>query len=302
MKSDKAKIGREVKGIPSIWRIFQVTKDEDDEETKKKKKFYNSILTDKKPYFFRYKYDSLNKQYRSYVKAKEEDCLLKYNRKLSEVLKNPHNEQERIFKDKYYKFMDIIDSDCVMNKICKYIESIDFNIKQKMRSSSEFDYKILLSREAEFDEKIYEIVSSLVTSRIKEWAVKREEINSKQQNYSRTGIKFNEEEVNQKDQVLMLLREDLLQVCSNEEELTNYLLKLFYEDKISLNKNILWKICGRQIFENVKKKNPIIYIPEKDKEGSLEFLYEKYDIKRIDTAQFEFEEAEKKAQELIRKL
>ena len=51
---DKAKIGEKVKGIPKIWTTYQHIDIDDDEEVVKQKEFYNSILCDKKPYFFKY--------------------------------------------------------------------------------------------------------------------------------------------------------------------------------------------------------------------------------------------------------
>ena len=65
----------------------------------------------------------------------------------------------------------------------------------------------------------------------------------------------------------------LLEINSNERIITNALVKLFYEEKVSLNKNLLWKICGKQIAFNLQKKTSTIYFPVKDKSGTLEYLY-----------------------------
>ena len=56
---------------------------------------------------------------------------------------------------------------------------------------------------------------------------------------------------------------------------------LFYVDKPSYNKAVLWNIVGKQIYETVKSKTTSFYFPEKNPNGSLEFLYEKYSIERV---------------------
>ena len=48
--------------------------------------FYNSILADKKPYFFRYKYNFLNKEYNEYVKKANENAQIRFSMTLNELL------------------------------------------------------------------------------------------------------------------------------------------------------------------------------------------------------------------------
>ena len=111
--------------------------------------FYNRIIADKKPYFFRYKYKQLAKEFNEYKKKNEENAQIHFSMTLQELMdkkKNTPNEMsiaEQNFLMYYDKFLPVIDSDCVMNKICKYIESIDFHIKQKVRSNHNFDYRVL---------------------------------------------------------------------------------------------------------------------------------------------------------------
>lgn len=279
---DKAKIGRKVKGIVPMWRMRQKIFEEDSQEEKNKKEFYNSILCDKKPYFFRYKYDYLDKGYKSYIKAKTEDCLLKFDKPLSEVLENPQTEEEQVFKNKYYRFLDIVDSDCVMNMLCHYIENIDFSIKQKVRSSQGFDYHDLMDMSVVVSDEEYKKITQKTLNTIKEWAAKQKELTVIQKKYGRTGLKYDDEEVNAKDLAIKVLKDDLLEINSNERIITNALVKLFYEEKVSLNKNLLWKICGKQIAFNLQKKTSTIYFPVKDKSGTLEYLYENYSVQRYD--------------------
>ena len=122
------------------------------------------------------------------------------------------------------------------------------------------------------NKKIYEQINDLVSSRIKEWAAKRTE---KALDGAFTSKTINPSKVLDRDLEYNILRQDLLtNICSNEEQLANHLIYLFYVDKQSYNKNILWALVGRQIYENIRKKTSVYYFPQKNPNGSLEFLYE----------------------------
>lgn len=279
---DKTKIGENVKELATVCRQFQHIEDEDADEVKEKKKFLNSILADKKPYFFRYKYRQTDKEYREYLIQKNEDCHQHFRITLDELLALPEDElteEQKEFKDYYYRFIPVVVTNCVMNKICWYIESIDFDIKAKVRSSEKFDYRTLQSENFELkDKKLYEQIYELVVKTVKEWNNSRTEI-SKEANLKNP--KGKENNFN-KEIEYAKLRSALEDLCPNDEIVTNYLVQLFYVDKLSLNKNILWELYGRQIYENVRSKTNSCYFPKKNENGSIEFLYEKYSIEKVD--------------------
>lgn len=282
---DKAKIGREVKGIPSIWKQYQKSNENDIEEDIEKKAFYNSILCEKKPYFFRYKYDHVNKAYNCYFQARDKVCQHKFGIRLRILLDTDENQltqDQKEFKEMFFKYNNLINSDCEMNKLCKHIESIDFNIKKKIKTSIDFNYELLMCNDVKSDNKTYLIVKGIIETRLKEWRnIKIHETNI-QRNLSRKGIKFDGEEYSKKEIAMRSLENDLLEVCSDMSELTNYLITLFYKERTSYNKSILWGICGKQIYKNsLEKSGGIIYIPEKNENGSIDFIYNKYSIERV---------------------
>ena len=62
----------------------------------------NSILADRKPYFFRYKYRQTDKEYRDYIAQKNEDCHQHFRITLNELLAMPESEmtqEQKDFKD-----------------------------------------------------------------------------------------------------------------------------------------------------------------------------------------------------------
>lgn len=246
--------------------------------------FYNKILADKKPYFFRYKYNFLNKEYNEYVKKNNENAQIRFACTLNELLLKEKQrefltEEQQTFLMYYRKFMPVIDSDCVMNKICKHIESIDFKIKQKVKNSSDFDYKTLLSQNFSINKKLYAEIREMVINTINEWQdmIKYEKMNGIEKNTT-SGLSQKKYE---KDVQMQVLKEKLENICSNEEQLKNHLVYLFYEDRPSLNKAILWNLVGKSIYEGLKERTNYFYFPVKNKNGTLNFLYEKYSIERI---------------------
>lgn len=288
---DKTKIGENVKALVPHWTQFQHIKEEDTQEEMDKKNFLNSILADRKPYFFRYKYNHLNKEINQYVTKANQNAQTRFHISLKELQAIPisdlTSEQEQFL---YYheKFMPVIDSPCVMNKICHYIESVDFEIKKKVRSSQGFDYTSLLSSNFVLDKKFLKEIQKIVEENIELWRqllVRKNSLgigfytNSDIENENTK--KFDENFKADKELKFQVLKSQLEDICSNEERLTNHLIYLFYVEKPSLNKSYLWNLVGKQIYENVKEKTRSFYFPFKNPNGSLKFLYENYSIERV---------------------
>lgn len=287
---DKTKIGEAVKTLGTICKQFQRTNPEDDMETRIKKDFYNRILADKKPYFFKYKYKALNKELNEYDKKHDELAQLHYSKSLKEIkAQDPHTltPEEQTFLYYYEKFLPVVDSDCVMNKICKYIENIDFHIKQKVRSNSEFNYKSLQSESFTINKKLYEKIKAEMESTLKQWEELSKNKTSKVEKSltGKTQSKFD------KDVEWSSLKSRLEEITSNEEALANHLIYFFYEEHPSLSKATLWGLVGRQIYENIKSKVREYDFPVKDEYGNIEFLYEKYQVQHLYVSDDE-EEAE----------
>ena len=241
-------------------------------------------MADKKPYFFRYKYKTLDKEYKEYIKKSEEDCEIRFYRSLDSLKKdekeNPENltPEEKEFLRLFRKYLPVIESDCVMNKICKYIENIDFHIKQRVKSSENFDYRILVTDNFSPNKALYAQICEEVFDTFSAWDRDRK---AEKRTVAKIGEDAEKKKGFDKEIQYSLLKQRLEQICSNEESLVNHLVYLFYVDKPSYNKAILWKIAGKQIYETMKAKTKSFYFPQKNPNGTLEFLYEKYSIERV---------------------
>lgn len=272
---DKTKIGQSVKDIAGIWKKRQVVLPDDTPEQKKEKEFYNSILADKKPYFFKYKYKDTGHKCNITELSKKQDS----DRDYAKPYKDLSFEEKAEMDDK--KDNNTIISNCVMNNVCRYIESQDFSIKQHIKSTDNFDYTILLSNSNfMINKKLYVQLKEIVSNTFKEWEIKRH-IEKKDQYIRGNLAKTTSEKNFNKDVEYSLLKQKLEEVCSNEEQLTNHLVYMFYVDCVSYNKTILWFLVGKTIYENIKNKFSSFYFPIKNGNGSLQFLFNKYSIERV---------------------
>ena len=276
---DKTKIGENVKAEASIWKQYQHHDKDETLEEKERKDFYNRLLTDKRPYFFKYKYSKLQKEVNEFVKLKEEDCEVHLKMTLNELFKIPVDqltEDQRIFLECYWKKYPLVDSDCVMNKICKHIEKVDFHIKSKIRTSSDFDYRELLIENFSVNKKLYQQISELVKTTLRKW----EELKSLAYRDG-TVLKVGYQEQLDKEVQYANLKRELENLCSNSDQLASHMVYLFYVDRPTYNKNILWGTVGKEIYEIVKAKTKSFYYPMRNENGTLEYLYDKFSIERF---------------------
>lgn len=277
---DKAKIGREVKGIPKKWVNYQKIKDDDLEEVKKEKEFNNKILLNKHPYFFIYLYSDTKRRYKQHREGYDISCRQKFDMSLDELInKKRKKEEERNFLDVYYEFLPVIDSDCVMNNLCKHIESIDFDIKKKIKNINNKElYKELLNNDVEESEERY----NQVLNRYKEIKKEFKEFNKVGMNFLSSKNKFLQDGEMYIDSFNHYFQKSMDTICSNSYELTNYLIKIFYIEYPKSNKELLWNVYGRYIFENIKSKNKEnVYFPFPDKEGDIEYLNKRYSLEEV---------------------
>ena len=185
--------------------------------------------------------------------------------------------------DNYYKYNGFINSNCEMNRICKYIESIDFEIKQNIRDTSQFDYKILMNPTVEWNAERYKTIKLAMEKFMKFLYIDYKKNDKNEYNQIKE-TSYENDIFSKRIAFSQFFKLELLtKYCSNEIELTNYLLKIFYEEKKSWNKNMLWLVCGNVIYENcLKKSNYKIRVPVKTKNGCIRFWGENFGTKVVD--------------------
>lgn len=263
---DKTKIGRPVKGIPKVWGRYSKIDDSDTEEQIAYKKLMNDCLLNRRPYFFRYRYTESNTEYINYQQKKDAYCKVNFNMSLTELMAAPQKTLEQHeWLRQYYDFCPLVDSDSAMNLVCKYIESIDFQIKEKIRWFDDFDYTIYMSDGTEWIDCYNDIVKCY--SRF-----------VKNLNKSSMGIN--------KKQRYKILQEQLKFIQPNSLIVTDCLVWYAYGMHSGVKKELIWDAYAYQMYSNAMRHasafNGKISIPILDPNGEIEYLGRLYTMKEVD--------------------
>lgn len=272
---DKAKIGREVKGIPKTWTDRKYI--DKLNISKEEKEFLKSIMLDRHPYFFIHLYSDTKTKYKKYIEKNNLTCKHKFGITLIELLEKPNkNKEETRFTQDYNKYMPVVDTDSVMNNICKYIESIDFDIKNKIHTTDEDTHNLLMRYNDIVNEDTYKKVLDIY----KDFRKELSSLNSIK--FSGSKNKYNEDSEQETLDIYTTFKDELDGVCSNVYELVDYLIKIFYEEFKGANKDILWNCYGNVMFENIKAKaTKRIMFPFPNKDGDIEYLNEKFKLEEV---------------------
>ena len=98
--------GVEAKGPPKDeWLRTQKVEKDDPEDVIKAKRYHNSLVINKKPYFFRYLYPELNTSYKTHEKRYDEIAKCIYRTRLKKLLtKENKTPEEKNFIRNYHRF------------------------------------------------------------------------------------------------------------------------------------------------------------------------------------------------------
>ena len=231
---------------------------------------------DKHPYFFIHLYKNTMKNYKNHIKQYEILSLQRLGISLEELKSKERNSEEQEFYNEFYRRSPVIESDCVMNKICRKMESVDFGIRELLKVEDDNGlHKLFLNETIDFNEDIFkEVISSYKTyqSEIRGLIITAES----------EGKNAKDIEVQVKTNLTQnAFKEKLNVLCSNSKELTNYIVKMFYEEHPSYNKDVMWSLFGKEITDNIMDKISTIKVPCLDEEGELEYLNNYYSIKEV---------------------
>ena len=133
-------------------------------------------------------------------------------------------EEEKSFLNAYKKYLPVIDSDCLMNRLCKYIESINFNIKEKLKTDDKEDiYKLYMNDAIPKDNDKYNEVLTEYKSFMKELR----DLGNMGINSNSSKEKYDEDLGREVNNIYESFQNRMLKICSNAYELTNYLVEIF---------------------------------------------------------------------------
>lgn len=265
---DKAK-GIICKPMPRTWHDRHAANKIKDDELRD---FYRSIVADKKPYFMRYIYPALMKQYNQYIKNTNRNCLREFQMTVDELRMVPADELTERQSDflRYYDYrMPVGTGDCVMNKICKRFEQEFDGYIRKHNSKIKFDYTIMKNASEDYTTTQYKAIKKLY-----------EDYNKKMQSYT---VFAQSEKIDKYDAFTELsemnaeFRQSCDIICQNESALCNIVLDLCYQK--SSSKRFAWNMCGSEIIHNLLlNHNHTVNFPTLDADGDIEYCGERFKI------------------------
>lgn len=254
--------------MPKSWHDRHSVNKIEDESTKD---FYRSIVADKKPYFMRYIYPALMKQYNTYIKNTNKNALREFQLTVPEMKNIPYgslSERQQEFLRYYDYKMPVGTGNCVMNKICRRFEAEFDGYIRKHSESLKFDYRIMRNTSV-YTTYQYNTILRLY-----------KEYNKRLNSYA---IFANYERVDECDSysALSTMNEDFKKECSiacpDKNVLCNIILDICYSR--SSTKRFAWSMCGTEIIENLLANNEyMIHYPTIDEDGEIEYCGNKFTI------------------------
>lgn len=264
---DKAK-GIICKPMPKTWHDRHAANKIDDECDRE---FYRKIVADKKPYFMRYIYPALMKQYNTYIKNTNKNSLREFGLTVDELSKIPAGEltDKQLEFLRYYNYrMPVGIGNCVMNKICRRFEDEFDGYIGKHNSEVKFDYRFMRNS-SEYSYSQYNSIRKLY-----------EDYNHRLRNYM---IFVDTERVDEFDSMSELrtmneeFRKSCATICPNRDILCNIILDICYTR--SSTKRFAWSMCGADIIHNLLlQNNNTISFPAIDKDGDIEYCCNRFSV------------------------
>lgn len=268
---DKIK-GTTPPNFPKSWRHWVKINKDDDDITKAEKYKYNSMVVKKKPYFFIYLYSTLMNDYKAYEKNFNSISLTHFGIPIKALLrKKEHTEGELNLIRKYRKYSPVLETDCIMNILCKEIENMEFDIKYKPNCVSllpEFAEKIDVDEEKmQSLTSIYKKYKAQKKYKGIEALVDNEGIQDDDMNEILRNVLYaNRDEY----------KNEMIELFTSSKELFNYLIVMC--DRNNWSYDCIWDIVGEDIIDIVPYGNTKVVV---EKEDGFEYLGHFYGLEEV---------------------
>lgn len=264
---DKAK-GIVCKPMPRTWHDRHAANKIEDET---EREFYRSIVADKKPYFMRYIYPALMKQYNTYIKNTNKNALREFQMTVDELMKLPSEKltDRQIEFLRYYRYrMPVGIGDCVMNKICRRFEDEFDGYVGRHNSEVKFDYRFMRNK-SEYSYSQYNSIKKLY-----------DDYNQRLRSYIVFADNERIDECDSSSEIAVMnseFRKECDTICPNRDILCNIILDICYTR--SSTKRFAWSMCGADIIHNLlSQNNNTISFPTLDKNGDIEYCCNRFSV------------------------
>lgn len=264
---DKAK-GIICKPMPKYWHDRHSVNAIDDQDDRE---YQRRIVADKKPYFMRYIYPALMRQYNTYIKNTNRNALREFQMTVDEVKALPVEQRSDMQNDfiKYYdQKMPVGVGNCIMNKICRRFED-EFDGYIGKHIPGGFDYRIMKGNGDYSSAQFYAIKKLYddYNKRLKSYMVFAGYERIDKIDTMSDVIAMNEE-----------FRRECAKLCSNEDTLCDIILDICYSK--SSTRKFAWSMCKHSIIHNLLANNDyMISFPVIDGNGDIEYSGNRFTIR-----------------------
>ena len=257
------------KKMPKYWtRWTKITANMSNEE-RKKVELNNRLIIDKRPYFMRHLYPKLNKKYNRYNRKYHNHCTTMFGKSLDSLLYDYKNFPQRLSENElqiviqYYKFSPIIETDCIANKACRFLESEVKEIKKQVKNNNvDVIVKILTDESIEYDDSRYQAVKML-----------HKKYKSGKTNFAFIKDVNGKEMFGNLEQYNKFILEEAQGISADISELANLAVRVCYIDYPHDTKQFVWQIFGEGVVGNVMKhRQETLVAPFLDASGDIEYL------------------------------
>ena len=280
--------GADKPSLPRHWKKCEQILDTDTQEEKIAKMRQNAMVVSKKPYFFRYLYPELNQKFKQFENSYNQISCDLFGVKLKKLFKKENKtDEEKLLIKRYQKYSPLITSSCVMNKVCREFESIDFDIRFLKDSDQPSKKKPNISKLPTFEDKYADTFSQEKLQKIKKIY---QQYTQKRQiktldiimslSAGQSSFKDDYQEIRSfiYDAIIESARQSLFDASIPCDEFLFYchLLSLQYAQ---FDWSVAWEVAADSILDLIPQNNPVC--PVRDPYGEIEYLGERYTLKQL---------------------
>jgi len=230
--------------------------------TKEEIEFNNKLVIEKRPMFMKHLYSKYKKDFKFHQDRYNYLCQKQYNLTIDDLLAKDYlNEEQKKLVDNYNKYNPLLDTDCPMNNISKYMEEqvkeIKINVKKK---NHEKIFDILFNQNIDITEK-----------EIKSMEKKYKSFLSSTRSLNATDNETDYESI-----------DAYSDISKDIQKLANLAIYVNYKLYPNSNKNFAWNLFGNGIILNLhEKENGLITIPVENINGDINYRGSTYKSEEV---------------------
>lgn len=242
---------------------------EDTPEQRRKKELYLRIVADRKPYFQRYIYSDVMRDYKNYIKSTDGNSIARFG-----VLPGELMEQEVLtdaqadFIKWYWIKMPLGTHECVMNRICRRVEE-ETSAQRRAVRVEPYNYNRLSTGEIGTVS-----MRNAVIDGGKEYGAELTRLAKCYQSGS------NDYDLHVRDAKQRFIEESMLLKCPNIDVACDIAIKQCCKKRANIG--FLWDLFGDVIIARLLElKGHIIHVPVADDNGTIEFCGNRYSVVEV---------------------